>query len=494
MFRKNHSSVEKTRHGVRSGSVTSPVSHPHRILVFDQASPSTERVGALLHDKGYEVLSTEFPEEALEALRTGEVELILSEVRMGAQSLLEQLATEPRETPLILFEDFGGFGPDIEAAKAVAFETLPRPVSDEQVLSTVRRALQQIELREENRRLREEVGDRFSLGNLLSRDARMRRIFSTIEAVADSNASLLIQGESGTGKTMLARAVHEGSMRKDAPFIVVNCGAIPAALLESELFGHVKGAFTGAVRDREGKFEAADGGTIFLDEIGTASSELQVKLLRVLEEGRFERVGDTNTRTVDARLVAATNVDLAEEVAEGRFRRDLYYRIHVVAIEMPPLRQRSGDIALLAERFLELHSVRYGRSTPPLGEATTAALVAHHWPGNVRELENTLERAVLLSRGDPVEPEHLWPDSIPETRPLAPAAEHPWAELPLGPLRQILEVPERFFIERALKACAGNRQSTASKLGINRTTLFNKMRKFDLLDFPTKDKGPEGPT
>ena len=469
----------------------------HPILLYDHASAATENVERFLVERGYRVLATQVLEEAVEALRTGEVQLVLCEIRLGAAGLLEELVSLVEELPLILFDDFGGFDPGLESVRSMAFETLARPVSSEQVLTTVERALFQVRLSEENRRLRAEVGERFALGNLLSRDARMKQIFATVEAIADSDASVLIEGESGTGKTVLARALHEGSVRREAPFIVVNCGAIPSALLESELFGHVKGAFTGAVRDREGKFEAADGGTIFLDEIGTASPELQVKLLRVLEEGRFERVGDTRTHSVDARVVAATNVDLAEEVAEGRFRRDLYYRIHVVAIAMPPLRQRPGDIALLAERFLELHSTRYGRPPPPLGEETTAAMVAHAWPGNVRELENTLERAVLLSGGGAVEPCHLWPAAAPAPSSLDPSGDppgaSPWDELPLGPLRRILEVPERFFIERALRVCRGNRQETARKLGINRTTLFNKMRKFDLLGFPAKDRGTEEP-
>jgi len=465
----------------------------HRILLLDRKSCSAERVEKLLNDLGFTVLATELPEVAAEAVRSGEIELILSEIRLGVEALLVDTEGPPLAPPLILFEEFSGFDATHDALKRQAFETLVRPVPNKQVMATVRRALQQVELREENQRLRKEVGERFSLGNLLSRDVRMRRIFSTVEAVADSFASLLIQGESGTGKTMLARAVHELSSRRDGPFIVVNCGAIPVSLLESELFGHVKGSFTGAVRDRTGKFEAADGGTIFLDEIGTASQELQVKLLRVLEEGRFERVGDTATRSVDARVIAATNVDLAREVSEGRFRQDLYYRIHVVAIEMPPLRQRHGDIPLLAEHFLERNSVRYKRPAQSLGPEATAALLAHPWPGNVRELENTLERGVLLSRGAPLKPRHLWPDQSSEARRISPAAAHPWEDLPLGPLRKILEIPERFFILRALKASGGNRQSTAAKLGINRTTLFNKMRKFDLLDFPTKDKGSEGP-
>jgi len=363
----------------------------------------------------------------------------------------------------------------------------------------LRRALARRQLEAENRRLRSEVRERFELGNLVTRDQRMQAIFQTIDTVADSRASLLIQGESGTGKTVLARAVHERSGRKDAPFVVVNCGALPATLLESELFGYVRGAFTGAVRDRTGKFEAADGGTIFLDEISTASLDLQVKLLRVIEEGRLERVGDTKTREVDVRLIAASNRDLPEEVAAKRFREDLFYRINVVSVRIPPLRERTEDVPLLAERFLSRMAAEHERDVRGIAPDAMSALCAHDWPGNVRELENTIERAVLLTRGERLRRADLWPAEPGVAFPEEDAStdrEAPWGELPLGPLREVLAVPERWIILRALRHHGGNRQETARTLGINRTTLFNKMRKYQLLDLPPKmekerDSGPD---
>jgi DNA-binding NtrC family response regulator len=287
----------------------------------------------------------------------------------------------------------------------------------------------------------------------------------------------------------LARAIHRRSARADGPFVEVNCGALPETLLESELFGHRKGAFTGAVRDRIGKFEAAHGGTLFLDEIATASPALQVKLLRVLEDKTFEAVGDERTRSADVRLLAATNQDLLAEVQAGRFREDLFYRINVVAVEVPPLRERKGDIPLFARTFVERFAQRHRRPIQDISPAALTQLTEAAWPGNVRELENTLERAVLLAPGPVLNLEDLG---------LAPARTAPASEaadriedLPLGPLKEALEIPERALILRALDLHAGNRQGTARTLGINRTTLFNKMRKYGLLS-PSTDEPDEG--
>jgi DNA-binding NtrC family response regulator len=337
---------------------------------------------------------------------------------------------------------------------------------------------------------------------------------------------VLIGGESGTGKSMLARTLHQCSSRSSAPFVVVNCGALPESLLESELFGHAKGSFTGAVSDKIGKFEAADGGTIFLDEIACASLELQVKLLRVLQDRVFERVGDHTTRKTDARVIAASNRDLRDEVREGRFREDLYYRIKVVSLEMPPLRDRPGDVPMLAEHFLRKFAAEYGRPVKSLTPDCLAALTAHSWPGNVRELEHCLERAVLLSSSSALTAENLSPDlreHLPATPPDNPdsgsrveahggepstTAGSPEAQAELQaipgaldglesppsaeagdepggvrPLREALEGPERLLIQRALELCGGNRNRTASLLEINRSTLFNKMKKYNLMEF-----------
>jgi DNA-binding NtrC family response regulator len=463
-------------------------SAPPRILLLDHVSSSLRSLIAALEREGFAVAQTAEPEEARACLRRGECEVVLGELSLTAESVLAELKGTADAPPVIVFDDFGGLDAAPGELRAATFEALERPVAEAEVLRAVRRALESQALRRQNERLREELGRSADFGALVSNDARMQRIFATLTAVADSRVTLLLEGESGTGKTQLAHAVHQRSARAAGPFVEVNCGALPSSLLESELFGHVRGAFTGAVKDRPGKFEQAGGGTILLDEIGTASQELQVKLLRVLEEGRFERVGDGRTRTVDARVIAATNVDLAREVAAGRFRADLYYRIHVVAIEVPPLRARVSDVPLLAERFRERFARLHGRAVSGLSPAALESLCRHAWPGNVRELENVLERAVLVARGSILEPEDLFPE-LPANLPQACVSGtgvpfEGWEGGPPAPLKLALEAPERWLLRRALERHQGQRGATADFLGINRATLFNKMRRYGLLSFP----------
>ncbi len=457
-----------------------------RILLVDRSTPSSRRLGDVLERAGYDVCRAEAAEGALRLLREEPIQVVLGEAELSGGELLAEALRLPTGPPVILFEDFADVSQTFEAIRRGAFDTLARPISDEQVLHTVRRAIEHRALLAENRRLRGVLGECFELGNLVSRDPRMARVFEIIQAVADSRATLLLCGESGTGKTVLARAIHERSARVRGPFVTVHCGALPLALLESELFGHAKGAFTGALRDRAGKFETADGGTILLDEIGTAPRDLQVKLLRIVEEGSFERVGESHTRQVDVRVIAATNEDLRAAVADGTFRSDLYWRLEVVRIEIPPLRERPSDIPLLAQRFLARFARQHDRKVESFDPLAVQRLCAHPWPGNVRELEHTIERAVLLSKGSVLTARDLWADagpSSPASDPTAPArsAVPELEDLPIGPLQQVLEVLERALLERALSHHAGRRGATASALGINRTTLFNKMRKYNLL-------------
>ncbi len=487
-----------------------------RVLLLDRPSPSLRALASTLEHEGFAVSQTDEPSEAVAILRRACCEVLLGEIGLSAGEVLEEARRSAHAPPVILFDDFAGLEQGAEALRRGAFEALSRPIPPADVLRVVRRALESHDLRTENNRLRDELEERRELGSVVSTDPRMHRIFATLLAVADSGATLLLQGESGTGKTRLARAVHEHCARRPGPFVEVNCGALPGALLESELFGHVRGAFTGAVRDRAGKFEQADGGTLLLDEIGTASGELQVKLLRVLEEGRFERVGDSRSRTADVRVIAASNADLRREVAAGRFRADLYYRIHVVAVEVPPLRERVGDVPLLARRFRETFAARHGRDVRGFTPAALAALCSHVWPGNVRELENTIQRAVLVatqpwlepgdlrlerasaapgSAGDDPPGPHHHAEGPAEVgmegaadRPAEALRESAWArmlrELPPDTLKKSLETPERWLILRALETHRGSRSASARALGINRTTLFNKMRKYHLLSFP----------
>jgi DNA-binding NtrC family response regulator len=390
---------------------------------------------------------------------------------------------DPTAPALILLSSFGTVRDAVEALRAGAADYFGRPVSPEQLSLAVRRALEQRRLEAENQRLRRSVSERFAVGSFATRDARTRAVLEVVESVADTRATVLIEGESGTGKSLLARVLHECSARAKAPFVVVHCGALPPQLLESELFGHVRGAFTGALRDKPGRFEEAAGGTLFLDEVATAPPDLQVKLLRAVQERVIERVGSNESVQVDARFVFASNRDLAAEVAAGRFREDLYYRIHVVALRLPPLRERPSDVPLLAHSFLERFRAEHRRPSLGFSEQALARLCAAQWPGNVRQLENTIERAVLLARGPRIEPTDLGPELVEAS---LPGRDASIADAPLyspqHSLREALEAPERRILVEALELNGWSRQRTAAMLGINRTTLFNKMRKHGLLE------------
>jgi two-component system response regulator HydG len=459
---------------------------------------------AALEGLGLSVRVESDRETALELLAAGGFELVLAEARLfgdllpsGAQGLQKW----------ILLDTFAGLTGGLGARQRGAFDVLPRPASAELLLLAVKRALEGLATERELAALRS-AGQVQAFGPLTTRSARLSALFELCRRVASTGASVLITGESGTGKSELARALHSASPRADRPFVEVHCGALAGSLLESELFGHAAGAFTGARATRAGKFEAADGGSLFLDELATASLDLQIKLLRVLETGQFERVGENTTRRVDVRLIAATNVDLAGEVAAGRFREDLFWRIQVVALELPSLRERPEDVELLARRFLERARERHGRGPRDIDPAAIELLRRHPWPGNVRELRQAMERAALLCSAERLVEAELsswWrplalpagrrPAAAPEAAPaLAPrsgtlpaplGAGPPRSSLdldavPLGPLAAMLELPERRFLERALAAVGGSRVRAAELLGINRSTLFNKLRKHGL--------------
>jgi two-component system response regulator AtoC len=474
------------------------------VLVVD-AEASARELSLALRAAGYAAEVSSGGARARRLLREHDVAVLLCDPEAAGFDPFEEALALADPPALVQLAGFGSVEDAVAAMRRGAFDYLCKPVSEEQVLVSVSRAIGQRRLRAENRHLKERLSDRFELGNVVSRDPRLQRILQAVEALADTRATILIEGESGTGKTLLARTIHQRSTRARGPFVEVNCGALPGGLLESELFGHARGAFTGAVRDKLGKFEAADGGTIFLDEIGTASPELQVKLLRVLQDRVLERVGETKTRTIDARVIAATNTNLEKAVFEGLFRQDLYYRLRVVALEVPPLRERPGDVPLLTERFLARFAEEHGRGAKSLDEEALGALVAYRWPGNVRELEHCLERAVLLTRGDTIRTEDLAlpaARAVPVLEPGAPlpssgapgASDAPVAEvLSVTTLRQALEGPEREIIHRALLQCGGNRKETARLLDVNRTTLFNKMRKYKLMEFPLRSEYKLGP-
>jgi DNA-binding NtrC family response regulator len=370
---------------------------------------------------------------------------------------------------------YGTIESAVEAIKMGAFDYLTKPIIDDELKVCVERAIHQQAILRQNRVLRENLDQRYGLEALVGHDYRMVTVLELIEAVADSKVTVLLQGASGTGKSLIARIIHQRGQRRDQPFVEVSCGAIPETLLESELFGHVRGAFTGAVANKAGRFKTAHGGTIFLDEVSAASPALQVKLLRFLQSHQFEPVGSNKTETVDARVLLATNVDLEREVAAGRFREDLFYRINVVTIEVPPLCDRLGDIPLLAKHLLADANRQMKREILSFDDDAMRVLQRYRWPGNVRELRNVVERAVVLCKGPYIRVDDL-PGKLLETPPPT-TDESAWTPMSL---RQALQEPERRILQAALRANGWNRQATAQALGINRTTLYKKMKRHGL--------------
>jgi DNA-binding NtrC family response regulator len=451
-----------------------------RILLVDDDRIILDSLGSFLRQDGYDVTAVATVAQAVDCLQAGRYDLVITDVSMPDRDgfeLLKHIRGQAPDVAVIMITGYGTIESAVEAVKLGAYDYLTKPIIDDDVRLAVRRALQQQQLLAENRRLRAEMSDRVNFNEIIGQHYRMAKVFELIDAVADSPTTVLITGESGTGKSMIARAIHASSGRREKPFVEVACGALPDTLLESELFGHVRGAYTGAVADKQGKFAAADGGTIFLDEVATSSPQLQVKLLRVLQERCFEPVGSNDTRRVDVRVILATHHDLAAEVEAGKFRKDLYYRINVVAIELPPLRERIGDIPLLAEHFLAKYADRTARPIRGYSPEAMERMQRYGWPGNIRELENAVERAAVLCRNPLIDLNDL-PPSLAETQPpvavLAAAAGKT--------LHQALEEPQKQIIQAALAANEGNRQATARQLGINRTTLYKKMRRLGLLD------------
>jgi DNA-binding NtrC family response regulator len=456
-----------------------------RVLILDEDRIILQSLSQFLRREGYEVRSTDRPEDALSLMEAGQTELLLADINIPGLKPADFLRDVRRRFPhvvVVVITSYGSIEGAVEATKIGAFDYLTKPIVDEEIRVVVAKAARQQSLLFENQSLKQQLDLRFGLENVVGHDHKMLKIFDLVDAVADSRTTVLMTGESGTGKSLLARAIHHRSARRDKPFVEVSCGALPETLLESELFGHVKGAFTGAIADKRGRFLAADGGTIFLDEINSASPAMQVKLLRVLQERAFEPVGTTDTRTVDARVILASNVDLHQLVAEQKFRQDLYYRINVVNIRLPTLRERLGDIGLLAGHFLRQFNQEAGREILGFTDDALAAMRRYDWPGNIRELENAVERAVVLCRRPHVDVEDL-PDAVRAYVAGAPMQRSMSIEeifdKPM-PLHVALEGPERQIIEAALKRNAWNRQATAAELDINRTTLYKKMRKYRL--------------
>jgi DNA-binding NtrC family response regulator len=448
------------------------------LLLVDDDRHLLGSMAEWLREQGYATDTAATLAEGRAAVDRKTYDLALVDIRLGADDgfdLLTHCRKNHPDLAVIMITGYGTVESAIEAIRLGAFDFLTKPLIDEELLLAIQRALSQRQVIEENKTLKQQLDLRFGMENIVGHDGRMRKIFDVIDSVADTRATVLITGESGTGKSLIARAIHRRSSRRDKPFIEVACGALPETLLESELFGHVAGAFTGAMGEKPGKFRLADQGTIFLDEISTASPAMQVKLLRVLQDFEFEPVGGTKTFRVDARVILATNDDLSRLVAEGRFRQDLFYRINVINIELPPLRDRIGDIPLLAEHFLKQAAAEAGKDVRGFTAEALDALRRYRWPGNVRELQNAVERAVLLGKGGAVAidelPQAVAAGSSPSVEPIAGRS-----------LKQALADPERQLIREVLEAHNWCRNAAAQTLGINRTTLYKKMKRLGLED------------
>jgi len=446
-----------------------------RILVVDDEAPQLEILRLILGSEGYEVATAASGRAALAALRREPFEVVLSDLKMPDLSgiaLLEQILHEQPGACVVLMTAHGSIDSAVEAMRKGAFDYLTKPLDREDLLLAVSRAAERTRLLSENRRLREELRGRFRLENIVGEHGAMQEVFRVVQKVARSTSTVLIYGESGTGKELVARAIHGASDRRDRPFLAVNVAALPETILEAELFGYEKGAFTGADARKVGLFEQASGTTLFLDEVGELKRDLQVKLLRVLQEREILRVGGTEPVPVDVRVVAATNRDLERETREGRFREDLFYRLHVIPITLPPLRERRTDIPLLVEHFLARHGGP-GRACLVAPEALEA-LVAYSWPGNVRELESVIERTLLLAEGDAVRLEDL-PASVRAN--LGRGGAGIPIDIPENGLD--LEQLERSLILRALDKSGGNVTRAARLLGLSRRTLQYRLEKIE---------------
>jgi|ERR1044071_4474340 DNA-binding NtrC family response regulator len=448
-----------------------------RILVVDDDRASCDLLSEIFAAQGWGAETAQTPARALELAASYQPDLIVSDINLEAEQTGLDLLQQLRDLcPVILVTGFGTLEAAVEASREGAWDFISKPFKVEEVVAIVRRALQREPSNGGSGEVPVQVDltTRYEEAGLMGRAPAMIELYKEIARVAPSRTTVLVMGESGTGKELVARAIHKHSPRADKHFVAVNCGALTETLLEAELFGHVRGAFTGAVTERRGLWEEASGGTLFLDEIGETSPAMQVKLLRALQEGEVKRVGSSQTARVDTRVVAATNRDLEREVKEGNFREDLFYRLSVVAVHVPPLRERRGDIPLLAEHFLRAASAKAGRGRLKLAEETLKMMVAYNWPGNVRELESLVEYAALHARGSEVLPEDL-PAKL-QTSEIRAASRSPLPAL-FEDLPSLDEV-ERRYLQHVLKMVNGNRTRAAEILGVDRRTLYRMAERF----------------
>jgi DNA-binding NtrC family response regulator len=453
-----------------------------RILVVEDERAIQLALSGLLRRQGYEVDVAGSGDEAITAVRGSAFDLVLTDLALGrgadGMDVLRAAKQLRPECAVVMITAHGSEAIAVEAMKSGAEDYVPKPFDNDEIRLVVQRALDRTRLERENRLLREQIQRQYGFENLIGAGRPMQRVFETMQKVAETDLTVLIRGESGTGKELVAQALHNRSSRKDRPFVAVNCAAISRELVESELFGHEKGAFTGADARRIGRFEAAEGGTIFLDEIGDMALETQAKVLRVLQERAFERVGGTKPIEVDVRVIAATHRNLAEDVKRDRFREDLYYRLKVVDIELPPLRERSEDVPALAHRFLEEVTERLGLEKKRLGESALARLARHPWPGNVREVHNVIEQAAVLASGPTIEEDDL---NLGDEAAAASAGLGDVEGLGFGDAKKrAIETFERAFLLKALRRSGGNISRAAESIGMVRQSLQQKIRELGL--------------
>jgi two-component system, NtrC family, response regulator HydG len=453
---------------------------PATLLVADDDPGLRESLERTLTREGYRVVLASDGRAALERVQAGGVDLIVTDLRMPGLTGLELLRAAKAIMPdvdVILLTAFGTVEEAVKAMKDGAYDFLTKPFRREQLIKLVDKALERRDLIEQNKALKKQLEDIRAKGQMIGASPAFRRMLTLVEQIADSSATILIQGESGAGKELVARTIHERSSRRAGPFVAVNCAALPETLLESELFGYEKGAFTGAAGRKEGRFELANGGTLFLDEVADLSLVTQPKILRVLQEGEFERLGATRTIQVDVRIVSATNQDLAEMVKEKRFREDLYYRLNVITVRVPPLRERHEDVRVLAQHYLRVYAAKNGRKLEGFSNEALERLESYAWPGNVRELENLIERTVLLARKDRIDAEDLPEEVAGVKRPPRDAI----LELVGTPLADI----EQRLLDETLRITGGNKTQAAKLLGIDVRTVARKLER-------REDDGGEG--
>jgi two-component system response regulator PilR (NtrC family) len=454
------------------------------ILIIDDEEVLQDILTVLIRKEGHTPLVAGTGEEGLAIVEREEVDLILLDLMLPGlhgMEVLREVRRRDTDVVVVMITAFSSIESAIEAMREGAFHYIPKPFKNEEVLLTIRKGLEQRRLTSENRALREQLRLRFAFDNILGKSKPMQQVYDLIQLAAPAKSNILILGESGTGKELVAKAIHHHSRRAEGPFVTVNSGSMPADLLESNLFGHIRGAFTGAVASKRGLFELADGGSVFFDEIGNIPIDTQAKLLRVIQEREFMRLGGLDTIKVDVRIIAATNADLEQAVQQGQFREDLFYRLNVITVNLPPLRRRSEDIPLLAQHFLSHYAAENEKALRDIAPRAMELLIDYPWPGNVRELENAIERAVVLSTGE-VLTEELLPATVRQRGESAAAAGLPPPALPPNgfSFKDAISQYERQIIIRALQSCGGVQKRAAELLQVKPTTLHEMMKRLNI--------------